>query len=117
MQFDWTERSLPEWMRSARVRLAVLYSASLFVIGGLLLASLYFALSMSIEDKPMSNQFVVVRNPVEPTQPQLVRAQDFERAVTDNALSLLKTYSFLALGVFFVVRLGVGWVVVGRLLA
>jgi len=117
MQFDWTERSLPEWMRSARVRLAVLYSASLFVIGGLLLASLYFALSMSIEDKPMSNQFVVVRNPVEPTQPQLVRAQDFERAVTDNALSLLKTYSFLALGVLFVVSLGVGWVVAGRLLA
>src|SRR5919106_1307654 len=115
--FDWTGRSLPEWMRSARVRLAVLYSASLFVIGGLLLAGLYFALSKSIEDEPMSHQFVVVRNPVEPSQPQLVRAQDFERAVTDNALSLLKTYSFLALGVLFVVSLGVGWVVAGRLLA
>jgi signal transduction histidine kinase len=115
--FDWTGRSLPEWMRSARVRLAVLYSASLFVIGGLLLAGLYFALSKSIEDEPMSNQFVVVRNPIEPSQPQLVRAQDFERAVTDNALSLLKTYSFLALGVLFVVSLGVGWVVAGRLLA
>ena len=104
-------------MRSARVRLAVLYSASLFVIGGLLLAGLYFALSKSIEDEPMSSQFVVVRNPIEPSQPQLVRAQDFERAVTDNALSLLKTYSFLALGVLFVVSLGVGWVVAGRLLA
>jgi signal transduction histidine kinase len=115
--FDWTGGSLPEWMRSARVRLAVLYSASLFVIGGLLLAGLYFALSKSIEDEPMSNQFVVVRNPIEPSQPQLVRAQDFERAVTDNALSLLKTYSFLALGVLFVVSLGVGWVVAGRLLA
>ena len=115
--FDWTGRSLPEWMRSARVRLAVLYSASLFVIGGLLLAGLYFALSKSIEDEPMSHQFVVVRNPIEPSQPQLVRAQDFERAVTDNALSLLKTYSFLALGVLFVVSLGVGWVVAGRLLA
>ena len=115
--FDWTGRSLPEWMRSARVRLAVLYSASLFVIGGLLLAGLYFALSKSIEDEPMSSQFVVVRNPIEPSQPQLVRAQDFERAVTDNALSLLKTYSFLALGVLFVVSLGVGWVVAGRLLA
>jgi signal transduction histidine kinase len=116
-QFDWTGRSLPEWMRSARVRLAVLYSASLFVIGGLLLAGLYFALSKSIEDEPMSNQIVVVRNPIEPSQPQFVRAQDFERAVTDNALSLLKTYSFLALGVLFVVSLGVGWVVAGRLLA
>jgi signal transduction histidine kinase len=115
--FDWTGRSLPEWMSSARVRLAVLYSASLFVIGGLLLAGLYFALSKSIEDEPMSNLFVVVRNPIEPSQPQLVRAQDFERAVTDNALSLLKTYSFLALGVLFVVSLGVGWVVAGRLLA
>ncbi|MGH2774210.1 MAG: sensor histidine kinase [Actinomycetota bacterium] len=117
MQFDWSGRSLPEWMRSARVRLAVLYSASLFVIGGLLLASIYFALSSSIEDEPMSEQFVVVRNPIEPTQPQLVRAQDFERAVIDNALRLLKTYSFLALGVLFIVSLGVGWVVAGRLLA
>ena len=116
-QLDWTGKSLPEWMRSARVRLAVLYSASLFVIGGLLLASLYFALSMSIEDDAMSNEFVVLRSPTDPSQGQLVRLQDFERAVTDNALSLLKTYSFLALGVLFIVSLGVGWVVAGRLLA
>ena len=117
-QLDWTGRSLPEWMRSARVRLAVLYSASLFVIGGLLLASLYFALSMSIEEDAMSREYVAVRNPPEVDPPIVfVRAQDFERAVTDNALSLLKTYSFLALGVLFIVSLGVGWVVAGRLLA
>src|SRR5665809_67159 len=118
MQVDWTGRSLPEWMRSARVRLAVLYSASLFVIGGLLLASLYFALSTSIEEDALSKEYVAVRNPPEVDPPIVfVRAQDFERAVTDNALSLLKTYSFLALGVLFVVSLGVGWVVAGRLLA
>lgn len=118
MQFVLTDKSLPEWMRSARVRLAVVYSASLFVIGGLLLASIYFALSTSIEDEPMSKTFVVVRNPNEPTEPpQLVQAQVFERAVIDNALRLLKTYSFLALGVLFLVSLGVGWVVAGRLLA
>src|SRR5680860_1039336 len=118
MQVDWTGRSLPEWMRSARVRLAVLYSASLFVIGGLLLASLYFALSTSIEEDAMSKEYVAVRNPPEVDPPIVfVRAQDFERAVTDNALSLLKNYSFLALGVLFIVSLGVGWVVAGRLLA
>ena len=116
-QLDWSGKSLPEWMRSARVRLAVLYSASLFVIGGLLLASLYFALSTSIEDEAMSNQLVLVRNPNDPTQAQAVRLQDFEQAVTDNALKLLKNYSFLALGVLFIVSLGVGWVVAGRLLA
>jgi signal transduction histidine kinase len=116
--FDWTGRSLPEWMRSARVRLAVLYSASLFVIGGLLLASLYFALSASIEDEPMTDTFVFVTDPNAPAEPpNVVRAQVFERAVIDNALRLLKTYSFLALGVLFIVSLGVGWVVAGRLLA
>jgi len=117
-QNEETGRSLPEWMRSARVRLAVVYSASLFVIGGLLLGSLYFALSTSIDDEPMPNTFVFVRNPSEPTEPpNLVRAQDFERAVTDNTLRLLKNFSFLALGVLFVMSLGVGWVVAGRLLA
>ena len=65
----------------------------------------------------MSNEFVVLRSPTDPSQGQLVRLQDFERAVTDNALSLLKNYSFLALGVLFIVSLGVGWVVAGRLLA
>jgi len=117
-QFEWTDKSLPEWMRSARVRLAVVYSASLFVIGGLLLASLYFALSTSIEDDQMSREFVAVRNPPSATQPfSFIPAQDFERAVTDNALKLLKNFSFLALGVLFILSLGVGWVVAGRLLA
>jgi len=117
-QNDETGGSLPEWMRSARVRLAVVYSASLFVIGGLLLGSLYFALSNSIEDEPMTDRFVFVTDPTAPTEPaKLIRAQDFERAVTDNTLRLLKNFSFLALGVLFVMSLGVGWVVAGRLLA
>jgi signal transduction histidine kinase len=111
-------KSLPEWMRSARVRLAVVYSASLFVIGGLLLASLYFALSTSIEDDSMTQEFVAVRNPPSATQPfSFIPAQDFERAVTDNTLRLLKNFSFLALGLLFILSLGVGWVVAGRLLA
>ncbi len=111
--------SLPEWMRSARFRLAVVYSASLFLIGGLLLASLYFALSRSVSTREFGDDLVLRVNTQtgERTVSLEPGMRTFSQAVGDKTLGLLKQFSFLALGVLFFVSLGVGWVVAGRWLA
>ncbi|MGH2698035.1 MAG: sensor histidine kinase [Actinomycetota bacterium] len=115
-QFDWTDRSLPEWMRSARFRLAVVYSASLFVISGMLIASVYFALSRSVSASEFGDDLVVRVNTR--TGEQRVSVEpSLSQAVNDKTLGLLKRFSFLALAGLFLVSLLVGWVVSGRLLA
>lgn len=111
--------ALPEWTRSARFRLAVVYSGSLFVIGGLLIAGLYFALSRSIGTEEFTKDLVFRVNTetgqgtftVEPGM------RSFGQAVNDTTMHVLKNFSFLALGILFFISLGIGWVVAGQLLA
>ena len=111
--------SLPEWTRSARFRLAVVYSASLFVIGGLLIAGLYFALSRSI-GTPEFTEDLVFRVNTETGQGTFTvepGMRSFGQAVNDTTMHVLKNFSFLALGILFFISLGIGWVVAGQLLA
>jgi signal transduction histidine kinase len=115
-QFDWTDKSLPEWMRSARFRLAVVYSASLFVISGLLIASVYFALSRSVSANEYGDNLVARVN-TQTGERTLSVEPSLSQAVNDETLGLLKRFSFLALAGLFLISLLVGWVVAGRLLA
>jgi signal transduction histidine kinase len=118
-----TER-LPPWARSIRFRLTLLYSAVVFGIAALLVGALYLGLSLKLREEPLAQQ-VAVRgvfqapdgslHPMRPVIISDIRA--FERAVNRRALDDLATFSFAGLGVLFVVSLGVGWVISGRVLA
>jgi signal transduction histidine kinase len=102
-------------MRSARFRLTVLYSSVLFLVAAVLVGTLYMALLRSISNEPVSRQIVQLPSFGLPTR--LVSPSEFERLVNEHTLEELKRYSFGALGVLFVVSLGVGWVVSGRVLS
>ena len=120
---QWLDR-LPDGMRSARFRMSVLYSTVLFVIAALLVGTLYFALLMSLDDSMVRPPQVVGYADMNhdgilsDSEAQLVTGiQDLVRLVNTETLENLRRYSFSALGVLFVVSLGVGWVVSGRTLA
>jgi signal transduction histidine kinase len=109
---------MPEWMRSARFRLTLLYSSILFVVAAVLVGTLYFALLRTVQSEPVSASVSRFRNAA--GQPVTVLRTDmrtFERLVNERTLKELKQYSSGALGVLFVVSLGIGWVVSGRVLS
>ena len=108
-------------MRSIRVRLTLLYSGVLFLVAALLVASLYFGLSLSLRDEPVSQTVFVEQVPVndgsELEERTLVDAQAFEQQVNERTLRNLRNFSLGALGALFVASLAVGWVIAGRVLA
>ena len=116
---------LPEWARSIRFRLTLLYSGVLFGIAALLVAALYIGVSIKLRGEPLANQMRGIDRIV--TAPDgtvlrldrlvLTEARAFEQIVNQNTLEHFKTFSFAALGVLFVLSLGVGWVISGRVLA
>jgi signal transduction histidine kinase len=111
---------LPEWMRSARFRIAILYSTVLFGVAAVLVATLYMALLQSLRyDQPVYEQQAI---PLDSNNDgivdgALVGPREFERSVNEHALNKLRELSFGALGALFVVSLGVGWVISGRVLS
>ncbi|MGI8708477.1 MAG: sensor histidine kinase [Actinomycetota bacterium] len=120
---QWLDR-LPDFMRSARFRMSVLYSTVLFVLAALLVGTLYFALLMSLDDsmvRPARVSGYADLNHdgvLDGSEVRLVTDfQELVRLVNTQTLENLKSYSFAALGVLFVISLGVGWVVSGRTLA
>jgi signal transduction histidine kinase len=111
--------AMPEWMRSARFRLTLLYSSILFVVAAVLAGTLYFALYRSISSEPVWRQVGVATDPQSGVSRRVFRTdmRGFERIVNGRTLKELKQYSFGALGVLFIVSLGIGWVVSGRVLS
>ena len=112
---------MSQFMRSIRVRLTLLYSGVLFLVAALLVASLYFGLSLSLRDEPVSQTVFVEQVPVndgsELEERTLVDAQAFEQQVNERTLRNLRNFSLGALGALFVASLAVGWVIAGRVLA
>jgi signal transduction histidine kinase len=109
------------FLRSIRVRLTLLYSGVLFFVAAVLVASLYFGLSLSLRDEPVSQTVVVEQVPVndgsQTEERTLVDAQAFEHQVNERTLRNLRNFSLGALGALFVASLAVGWVIAGRVLA
>lgn len=115
---------MPAWTRTIRTRLTLTYSALLFGITALLLGAVYLALSRSIDSKPLDpvtvKKFkkgdggIVNYRPGEDFQAADIR--DVQEYVNFNTLETLRTYSFIALAVLFLISLLIGWWVAGRAL-
>jgi len=116
-----TWAALPEWMRSIRFRMTLLYSSVLFALAALLVGSVYLGLSLSLRGQPITRETSlteVVRLP-DGTIVQgrtFLEASDLERQVNEHALDRLRNFSFAGLGILFVASLGIGWVIAGRVL-
>ena len=109
------------FFRSIRVRLTLLYSGVLFGVAAILVASLYFGLSLSLRDEPVSQAVIVEQVPVndgsQTEERAYVDAKAFEHQVNQRTLRNLRRFSLGALGALFVASLAVGWVIAGRVLA
>jgi signal transduction histidine kinase len=115
---------LPAWARTIRVRLALTYSALLFGITALILVSVYFALSQTIQAAPLdpvtvkkftrsSDGSIVYRTG---EQFQAADLASVQKAVNFTALQTLRDYSIIALVIMFGLSLLIGWWVAGRAL-
>ena len=113
--------TLPAWTRSIRFRITLLYSGLLFLLAALLVAALYFGLSRSVSDEPISNQEAQALIDQSGGDVFAARAalqqRRFEQRVNEHTLENLRNYSLGALGALFVASLGVGWIISGRVLA
>ena len=111
---------LPEWMRSARWRITILYSTALFLLAAVLLSAVYLSLHMTLQKEPVSHQKpkpLIAIDPEQGLAGVFVPAPSFESQVNEHVLATLRNYSFGALGLLFLTSLGVGWVIAGRVLA
>jgi signal transduction histidine kinase len=117
--------ALPEWMRSARWRITIVYTTALFLLAALLLGAVYLSVHMSLQRETVAsshwetvagNPEAIVRVAPEGTQ-VFLNAHTFEAAVNAHVLDTLRTFSLEALGMLFLVGLGAGWVIAGRILA
>lgn len=115
---------LPEWMRSVRFRITILYSTVLFVLAAVLVAALYLALLSTLRHEPSFTRltdFAADFNGDGESQPNerllITDLRGFERAANENTVENMREYALGALGVLFLVSLGVGWVISGRVLS
>jgi signal transduction histidine kinase len=111
----------PLWSRSVRFRIALVYSCVLFTLAALVLGALYVGLSLALSDEPVSKREAVIvsrdeNGALRRDRTTVLDGRDFERKVNAHTLDNLRTFSFAALGGLFVVSLGVGWVIAGRVL-
>ena len=113
----------PPWVRSIRFRLTLIYSVALFAVGVIVIGVTYLGLRSALDEEPVSAK--VVRDELLPLRDgsflivraeQLVEFNSVESQVNERALEHLRQYSFVGLGVMFVLSFGVGWVVAGRVL-
>jgi signal transduction histidine kinase len=110
---------IPRWARSIRFRLAGLYTLVVFGLAVLVVGSIYFAFSRTLEGKPVSGDLQVRRV----TSDRGVAiyldeggVEQLELLANQRALEKLRTMSLIALVVLFPASLGTGWVVAGRVL-
>ena len=115
---------LPEWMRSVRFRITILYSTVLFVLAAVLVAALYLALLSTLRNEPSFARITDFSADIngdgvsQPSERLLITdLRGFERAANRNTVENMREYALSALGVLFLVSFGVGWVISGRVLS
>ncbi|MBA3348914.1 MAG: HAMP domain-containing histidine kinase [Actinobacteria bacterium] len=115
---------LPEWMRSVRFRITILYSTVLFVLAAVLVAALYLALLSTLRHEPSFTRITDYSADIngdgvsQPSERLLITdLRSFQRAANETTLKNMREYVLGALGVLFLVSLGVGWVISGRVLS
>lgn len=109
--------SLPGFMQTIRFRLTVLYSAMLFAVAALVLGGIYLAVSVTTENREFRVKSVekIAGGRVLGTVP-MVYLKEFENQVNLETMRTLRDYSLGTLGGLFLVSLGIGWVLSGRVL-
>jgi signal transduction histidine kinase len=108
----------PEWFRSIRFRLTVVYSLLLFALAGGALAITYVAVAQTTSPQPITQRTAKVYNDNREYVGITTVAEvgEIEAAVNFNTLQNLRNYSLIALGGLFIASLGIGWVLSGRAL-
>jgi signal transduction histidine kinase len=122
------ERRRPRWLRAVRppsfvhtirFRLTVLYSTLLFALAALVVAGVYFGVSKSTEAEPITSNIIKAEKRVNGQyvgDVEVVKLQAVEEAVNFETMQNLRNYSFGLLGGLFVISLGIGWMLSGRVL-
>ena len=112
--------------RSIRFRMAVIYSAVVFSLAGLVYGGVYLALALRKDPPPIS---IVTERIVDPAKsglpftkvvllvdPHASLKKDVERQVHEATLERLRTIGVWSLPGLFLASLVVGWLLAGRLL-
>jgi signal transduction histidine kinase len=114
----------PPWTQTIRFRLTLTYSAVLIALSALLLGGVYLALSQILEPKPLDQ--IEVKKYYKDAQGefhlkpgQVIQAAELssvQSAVNYQTLQTLRNYSAAGMGALFLVSLGTGWWLSGRVL-
>jgi len=115
--------SLPDWLGSIRFRLTAMYSLLLFGLAAFVVAGLYGVLASRLDDETFYRTYNVTTVEQIPggftLTPTEVRAsyRSVEALANERALTLLRSYSLIALVLLFFASMAIGWIVAGRALA
>lgn len=113
------ERARTPFFRSARVRLAVFYTVVVFGLGALVIGTINFAISRSLDSDAVSEELQIRRTSGEPGAAvwiDSVSLETIEQLANAETLSQLRTMSAITLLVLFPVSLVAGWYIAGRVL-
>ncbi|MFC5823734.1 sensor histidine kinase [Nonomuraea insulae] len=104
-------------IHTIRFRITVLYSGLLFVLATLVLGGIYFAVSKTTEERPVSTEFAKTYSGDQYLgKREVVFVEEVENAVNVETMATLRNYSLLTLAGLYIASLGIGWVLSGRVL-
>ncbi|HYZ46595.1 MAG TPA: HAMP domain-containing protein, partial [Actinomycetota bacterium] len=114
--------ALPEWMRSARWRITIVYTTALFLLAALLLGAVYVSLHISLQGETVAENVARIVTIDPQTGPRFFVEEGavtrvFEAAVNRHVLATMRKFALGGLAILFLVGLVVGWVIAGRVLA
>lgn len=107
------------FFRSIRVRMAVLHTVVVFALGALVVGTINFAISRSLDAEAVTEELQIRRVSSEPGAAvwlDSVSLETVEQLANAEALSQLRTMSLITLGVLIPVSLVAGWYIAGRVL-
>ncbi|HDH03834.1 MAG TPA: HAMP domain-containing protein, partial [Actinobacteria bacterium] len=112
-----------QFLRSIRVRIAVVYSAIVFGLSAVALGGVYIALKSQLSSDPVTRDLLVQRvtdipGPLVAVEQAVVRQTivSMERIVNANTLERLQDISIIILVGLFPMSVVIGWLVAGRAL-
>ncbi|GAA3706527.1 HAMP domain-containing sensor histidine kinase [Nonomuraea antimicrobica] len=104
-------------IHTIRFRITVLYSGLLFVLAALVLGGIYFAVSKTTDQRPVTTEFAKTYSGTQYLgKREVVFVEEVENAVNVETMATLRNYSLLTLAGLYVASLGIGWVLAGRVL-
>ena len=107
------------FLRSMRVRMAVLYTVVVFGLGALVIGTINFAISRSLDAEAVTTDLQIRRVSSEPGAAvwiDSISLETIEQLANAEALSQLRTMSLITLGVLLPLSLVAGWYIAGRVL-